>query len=937
MNFERLELTKLVELTCKEIVMSLRSGNHGSVPFIVGAGISFSAGVPLSKELSDKLSSYFFYDDVPNSSSPNYNEVLSKIYSDCVGPSSDDKHFFGKSKFARLLNKSGVPSIDDRPLPNPSNLILYNLLSAGIIGPVVSLNVDPLLDSASLFASNTQKRPVFVHNLSQFSSLNDDQSSSCIVFQPHGTINEPYSLRFSTDELLTKSLGLTRTILRSIGEDSSAVVIVGANLSDGVIFELLSGMALQCKQYKLKIILPLHSSDLSESTKEMIKSRICDHNNDQIVVYYATGIDSDEYFSSLRKKLQERQNTFRGSGKPSPLILSSYAETEFRSYIYHNCIGDNSWDLNEKVKTMPMLMKTIYIDVFVFCLAARGPFTLKALIEWLSSKSYLSDKIRNGLSSDAFGYAREALVRLEQEDVIKSVPVLKDDRFGGVPAATFESIKHKLYARGQIFESEFCGERLLEVLTELLGIDPDEYITKEHERQIKNLFSRIEMDREGLFDQSDSYHLAIHYSDCKIFSSHQELDEELEREKEKFGKWVANNLPCRCKIMTETGDHLFLEDAFTNHYNSNIPLNHNDVRSALRGWMHSIFDADKEFKSSLTIIVSKHDRSLPLPFGERKQYERLLDAALRILDTRPRINVYFCPWTKHEDHMFFLGRQSRRNPYLKAIAFPRPHGETKFSGLMTKSTISCTEIEALFDVNLLRYATPIALDKPLRSVLAITVVDSSRDSFNGVTDDTQILLGVRSSTSNRTHKNIASVPTKRIPESIAWEIVKGAELDILHNTFEAVLQYPSSESCDSKHENTLIDQVHYIFGTKLGLWDRIERDEIHYTAKPVILKSGPSPVLSDDDENERLLMVNVLVELKKGVGYIPQHTASYSRIAWVNAKEFLKAMDEMRDDGKAKISFPGGEEVEYECGGLCVCTSRLLLQHDQTAESNSSQ
>ena len=335
-----MEPTELVEFTCKQIVRSLKSDNHGSVPFIVGAGISVSAGVPLSKELIDGLSSRL-YDEVPNSSDPNYNEVLSRIYSDCVGPNSDDKHFFGKLTFAHYLRNCGVPSIVDRPLPNTSNLILYNLLSAKIIGPVVSLNVDPLLNSAGLFASNTQRRPVFVHNLSQFSSFKNDEASSGIVFQPHGTIDEPYSLRFSEGELLSETLSLTRTIFGSISQHSNAVVVVGANLSDGVIFNLLSEMALHCRQNKLKIILPLHSSDLSDTTKEMIQLKIREQNRDQVVVCFATGMDSDEYFSSLRKELQKRQNAFRGRGVASPLILSSYAETEFRSYIYRNCINDN--------------------------------------------------------------------------------------------------------------------------------------------------------------------------------------------------------------------------------------------------------------------------------------------------------------------------------------------------------------------------------------------------------------------------------------------------------------------------------------------------------------------------------------------------------------------------------------------------------------------
>jgi hypothetical protein len=199
-------------------------------------------------------------------------------------------------------------------------------------------------------------------------------------------------------------------------------------------------------------------------------------------------------------------------------------------------------------------------------------------------------------------------------------------------------------------------------------------------------------------------------------------------------------------------------------------------------------------------------------------------------------------------------------------------------------------------------------------VIALTVLDADDG-------ERSILIGVRTVTANRTHPQVISTPTQRIPWSFVRQLSAGATaIGGLESSGRArVLDIQSSASSEAATRYV----VRALFSSKLGIAAQLETGKLEYRAAVESLTLGTAqyPNLPAHQGKERILMFNIRVTITEGAGLFPTGTASYDPLAWVDKKAFLKAV-ESKD---IFLLFPDGDPVELCIYGLCVSTSARLL------------
>ncbi len=208
---------------------------------------------------------------------------------------------------------------------------------------------------------------------------------------------------------------------------------------------------------------------------------------------------------------------------------------------------------------------------------------------------------------------------------------------------------------------------------------------------------------------------------------------------------------------------------------------------------------------------------------------------------------------------------------------------------------------------------------PVSHVVALTIVSLDPEQVGG-TDSMDVLIGVRRPECNGNHKNIASVPTKRVPERV-FSTIKERWRGSLRS-----LEGVAEEAQGGQAEDEVYDTVESILSRKVGLADHLEYGRVKFSAEPFVYRAGASPLLGDGDRPEELRMINLLVRLREGRDLIPASTASYSALKWFSCSEVVSSMGEGR-----RLSFEGvGPNVTYACGGLCVCTAEVLLRNHRS-------
>jgi len=197
----------------------------------------------------------------------------------------------------------------------------------------------------------------------------------------------------------------------------------------------------------------------------------------------------------------------------------------------------------------------------------------------------------------------------------------------------------------------------------------------------------------------------------------------------------------------------------------------------------------------------------------------------------------------------------------------------------------------------------------ISTVIALTIVAPKMIHDDGP-EGLDVLIGVRRPETNGNHKNVASVPTIRVSDTV---------FDSIYDRWEA-----SQDTNKTKEipDRLLNDVVESVLSRKLGLADPLEYGQVEFDATPSVYKEGTSPLLSDGDQPDAIRMLNILVELRQGREYIPESTASYSALRWFDINEAMNCIDKEELFVFDDVANP----TRYICGGLCICTSEILLK-----------
>jgi hypothetical protein len=189
-----------------------------------------------------------------------------------------------------------------------------------------------------------------------------------------------------------------------------------------------------------------------------------------------------------------------------------------------------------------------------------------------------------------------------------------------------------------------------------------------------------------------------------------------------------------------------------------------------------------------------------------------------------------------------------------------------------------------------------------RPVLALTVIDRSEGR-------PRILVGVRDPETNRTHQNVASVPTRRVRHTVArsW-------LPTMRR------RRPLTQA----QRDDIRDEVAHMLSLKLGLAEAQERDQVNFDLHACRGFQGISVIGEYADGRpltENLTMFNALITLHNGLRLVPRETASYRPLVWADTDDFI-AMTRTRDTGRLNAGLDDAFSCAY---GLCLETSVAML------------
>jgi hypothetical protein len=199
------------------------------------------------------------------------------------------------------------------------------------------------------------------------------------------------------------------------------------------------------------------------------------------------------------------------------------------------------------------------------------------------------------------------------------------------------------------------------------------------------------------------------------------------------------------------------------------------------------------------------------------------------------------------------------------------------------------------------YAVTEPLDE-FAPVLALTLLRRRAGQY-------EILTGVRTAAANRTHPGVVSVPTRRVPEAVAFDWL-----------IELAEQPPGA----FRPSRNLPIEVENLLARKLGMADPLELGQLNLRYHDLAAWQGTSVIGENADGvvTERLTMFNACVEISDGAEFVPARTASYDPLVWAPLNNFL----EMVAKREVAALDMGLDEILYCVYGLCLETTARLLQ-----------
>jgi hypothetical protein len=199
------------------------------------------------------------------------------------------------------------------------------------------------------------------------------------------------------------------------------------------------------------------------------------------------------------------------------------------------------------------------------------------------------------------------------------------------------------------------------------------------------------------------------------------------------------------------------------------------------------------------------------------------------------------------------------------------------------------------------------IERPLEEfapVLALTLINQNGASTR------EILVGVRNPAANKTHQDVASVPTRRVPLILAQAWIE---------------QLRRGRLADAAARPDLRSEVANMFSMKLGLADALELGLVRFTVIRLESTQGISVIGANEDGSvltESLTMFNACVLLDAGRDDVPKATASYDPLVWGTVDNFL-AMTRTYDAARLDAGLEGSFVCAY---GLCLQTSAHMVE-----------
>ena len=218
-------------------------------------------------------------------------------------------------------------------------------------------------------------------------------------------------------------------------------------------------------------------------------------------------------------------------------------------------------------------------------------------------------------------------------------------------------------------------------------------------------------------------------------------------------------------------------------------------------------------------------------------------------------------------------------------------------------------------------STPRALspDPTLRCVSGLVLLTPSKPH--------RVLVGIRAFETNTRHPGVISVPTMRIPRSLAGSLVESLDPAVAGAELVGSISSFGMPGSTESIQGLLVEAI---LAKKLELGGFLESGLIQGHCSVGLIAQGPvDDPTGVGEAPEETLMVTILAYCETGEKYLPGSSKSYSQIAWVDTCDLVTAWS-CRD---GQILFPEANPFEICIRGLCISSAVDVINRLDAAAS----
>ncbi len=405
MGFHRLVT---VEEFVEELEKARKKTGNLSIPLIFGAGVSRQAGVPLGKEIAEKMLEKYQYLK---------GRLIARKKIQVVGKSLEYKSVYevidcfweelirqnrkndAIKKYREALEDIGIVSVDTNLQPALIHELIAHLTYHRVLLPVINLNFDELLEKAFMEEFMAPEIRT-IASLSVFSGTTAESvKKGRAIFKPHGTISRPLSIRFKTHEVE----GLEeekRELLNELLSTEKWLLVIQYSLVDPAIADLIIDWAINKKKGEERWFFYISYRSEGELPGEQ---KILQFLESQDITVIEFPEKAEDPKTSSAEILLEW-------GRKLALVPSIKLPTITRHHIRHTIFDQKI--CNKEPERPFSVEKSIYVEILIYIVKARGGFAAKQLLTCSrigfiikESKISLHEVIRECLDKGLLKYA----------------------------------------------------------------------------------------------------------------------------------------------------------------------------------------------------------------------------------------------------------------------------------------------------------------------------------------------------------------------------------------------------------------------------------------------------------------------------------------------------------------------------------------------------